>query len=61
MSVETVNNVATVTITIEEYFDLRTKAEQSLYLSNELGRMEARFSEIDRRFYELEIKLMEKK
>lgn len=61
MSMETVNNVATVTITIEEYFNLRCKAEQSLYLANELGRMEARFSEIEHRLYELDMKIMENK
>lgn len=29
-----------VTITLEEYFDLRQKAEMNGYLMNELGRME---------------------
>ena len=45
----------TVTITLEEYFDLRQKAEMNAFLMNELGRMEARFTEIDRRLYDLEV------
>ena len=54
---ETVNNVPMVTIPLDEYFDLKTKANENLYLANEMGRMEARFSEIDRRFFELEDKM----
>lgn len=44
----------TVTITLEEYMDLRHKAEMNGFLMNELGRMEARFQEIDRRLWDLE-------
>ena len=51
---ETVNNVPMVTISLDEYFELKTKANENLYLANEMGRMDARFVEIDRRFYELE-------
>ena len=54
---ETVNNVATVTITIEEYFDLRTKAEQGVYIANKLGALENRTFELDRRLFELEDKM----
>lgn len=46
--------INTVTITLEEYFELRQKAEMNAFLMNELGRMEARFQEVDRRLYELE-------
>jgi hypothetical protein len=44
----------TVTITLQEYFDLRQKAEMNGFLMAELGRMEARFQEIDRRIWDLE-------
>lgn len=44
----------TVTITLQEYFDLRQKAEMNGFLMAELGRMEARFQEIDRRLWDLE-------
>ena len=50
-------DINTVTITLEEYFDLRQKAEMNGFLMNELGRTEARFQEIDRRLYELERKI----
>lgn len=46
----------TVTITLEEYFDLRQKAEMNGFLMNELGKMEARFQDIDRRLFDLERK-----
>lgn len=44
----------TVTITIEEYMDLRTRADTNTLLMNELGRIEARFADIDRRLYDME-------
>ena len=47
----------TVTITLEEYMDLREKANMNGFLMNELGRNEARFQEIERRLYELERKV----
>ena len=48
------NTVNVVTITLEEYMDLRQKAEMSGFLMNELGRMEAQFQEINRRLNDLE-------
>ena len=48
----------TVTIAIDEYIDLREKAQMNGFLMNELGKMEARFQEIDRRLYDLERKVM---
>ena len=50
----------TVTISINEYFDLRSRAEANIYLSNELGRYEGRLAELDRRLYELEKALKER-
>lgn len=47
----------TVTITLEEYMDLREKASMNGFLMNELGRTEARFQEIDRRLWDLERKV----
>jgi len=49
----------TVTITLDEYIDLREKAQMNGFLMNELGRMEARFQEIDRRLWDLERKVMQ--
>lgn len=48
---------ATVTITADEYFDLRSKAETNLFLATQLGQMEARFIDIERRLWELESKM----
>lgn len=45
----------TVTIPLEEYFDLRQRAEMNGFLMNELGRMEARFQDIERRLLDLEV------
>ena len=47
-------NENTVTIPIEEYFDLRQKAEMNGFLMNELGRMQQQFNEIERRLYDCE-------
>lgn len=47
----------TVTITLEEYMDLREKASMNGFLMSELGRTEARFQEIDRRLLDLERKV----
>ncbi len=44
----------TVTITLEEYMDLRQKADMNGFLMNELGRMESRFQSIERMIYDLE-------
>lgn len=44
----------TVTIPLDEYFNLREKAEMNGYLMTELGRMEARFREIEQRLLDLE-------
>ena len=44
----------TVTIPLEEYFDLRQKADMNAFLMNELGRMDARFQDFERRLWDLE-------
>ena len=47
----------TVTIPLEEYFDLRQKAEMNCFLMTELGRIEARFRDMERWAADLEDKV----
>lgn len=47
------NENNTVTITIDEYFELRTKAEINAMLMKELGEMRGALGDMDRRIYEL--------
>ena len=47
-------NVKTVTIPIDEYFDLRQRAEMNAMMIKELGAIDGMFRDIDRRLYELE-------
>ena len=47
-------NENTVTIPLDEYFDLRQKADMNAFLMNELGRMESRFRDIERGLFECE-------
>jgi hypothetical protein len=47
-------SVVTVTIPLEEYWDLRTKAEANGYLMERLGQMEARFRDIEQKLWEIE-------
>ena len=51
------NEVKTINIPIDEYFDLRTRAEMNGILMERLGRFEGKFLDTDRRIYELECKL----
>lgn len=44
----------TVTIPLDEYFDLRQKAEANLFLMNELGRMQSMVTDVHRRIEEHE-------
>lgn len=43
------DNVKTVTIPLDEYFDLRQKAETNLFLVNELGRFQSEIVSLHRR------------
>lgn len=47
-------SVVTVTIPLEEYWDLRTRAEANGYLMQQLGQMEARFRDIEQKLWEIE-------
>lgn len=51
------NEQATVTITVDEYFDLRSKAEANLFLTTQLGQMDAKLVDAERRLWELERKM----
>lgn len=50
------NEVKTVNIPIDEYFELRTKAEMNAMLLKQYGLLEGRICDIERRIYELERK-----
>ena len=47
-------SIVTVTIPLEEYWDLRTRAEANGYLMQQLGQMEARFRDIEQKIWEIE-------
>ena len=46
----------TVTISVDEYFDLRQKAEMNGFLMERIGRFEGQLMDMDRRLYEMESK-----
>lgn len=48
--------VPTVTIPVDEYFDLRQKAEMNGFLMERMGCFDGRLMDMDRRLYELENK-----
>ena len=50
---------ATVTITVEEYCDLRAKADANMYLMRQFGEIDGKFIDMDRRLYELESRIEE--
>lgn len=55
--VRTMDNMANiVTISVDEYFDLRSKAEMNATLLERLAQLEARFIDFDRRLWEVEHK-----
>lgn len=47
------NPANNVTITVDEYFDLRTKADMNATLLVKLAELEARFIDLDRRLWEV--------
>ena len=50
------NAANVVTISIDEYFDLRTKADMNATLMVQLSQLEARLIDFDRRLWEVERK-----
>lgn len=51
------NEVKTINIPIDEYFELRTKADMNGMLLERLGQLDGRMWDFDRRIFELEQKL----
>ena len=47
-------NEATVTIPLEEYIERRRKADENLYLANQLGRFEDRLFNFEGKLFDLE-------
>lgn len=54
-------NETTVTIPLEEYIELRRKAEENLYLATQLGRFEDRLFNFEGKLFELERKMQDGK
>lgn len=48
------NTEKLITISVDEYFDLRTRAEMNAMLLERLGMFEGRLNEAERRLWELE-------
>ena len=46
--------IKTVNIPLDEYYDLRQKAESAMWLMTELGEMRVRFQHFEQRLYDLE-------
>lgn len=51
------NEVNTVTISIEEYFELRQKAEMNMTVIREIAGFEGRLTELGNKVFELDAKL----
>lgn len=51
---------ATITISVDEYFELRQKAQMNDMLMYRLGEFEGRLCDYDRRIFELEQRLKER-
>lgn len=52
--------VKTVNIPLDEYFELRQKADSAMFLMTELGEMRVRFENFERRLYDLERRVYER-
>lgn len=52
-------NENTVTIPLDEYIELRRKADENFYLANQLGQMDNRMWEFDNRLRDFERRLVE--
>ena len=46
--------VATVTISVDEYFDLRSRADAIMFLTTQVTELQNRLYEIDKRLFEFE-------
>ena len=54
-------NINTVTISVDEYFELRQKVAMNEFLLKEFGLIDARFMELERRYDELKWNISELK
>lgn len=54
-------NETTVTIPLDEYIDLRRKADENLYLATELGGFKDRLWNLESRLFDLERKVQDGK
>lgn len=48
------NEIATVTISVDEYFNLRSRAEATMFLTTQVTELQNRIYEIDKRLFEME-------
>lgn len=48
------NTANVVTISVDEYFDLRQKAEMNVHLAVRFAQLEERLNEFDRRLWKVE-------
>lgn len=48
------NEVKTITISLDEYLDLREKAQMNMYLMERLGQMDNQIFDLNQRVIELE-------
>jgi hypothetical protein len=48
------NETKTITISVDEYFDLREKAQMNMYLMERLGQIDGNLNDLNRRLIELE-------
>ena len=46
-----------VTIPLEDYIELRRKADETIYLANQLGEMNQRYAELSERICKIEMKV----
>lgn len=51
------NDVKTISIPIDEYFDLRSQAQMNMFLSNQLGSLNQNIQDLHTRVFELEQEL----
>ena len=48
-------NENTVTIPLDDYIELRRKADENLYLATRLGAMDSQMNDLERRMVDLEV------
>ena len=48
------NEVKTITIPVDEYFELREKAQMNVYLMERFGQIDGQFYDLNQRLIELE-------